>query len=76
MNKHIQIREVPEKTHRKLKMRAAEEGVSMSDYLKRLIERELQRPSWDDIEARMKKMKSVALSESTADLVRRERDAR
>lgn len=76
MNKHIQIREVPEKTHRKLKMRAAEEGLSMSEYLKRLIEREMQRPSWDDIEARMKKMKPVNLSESTADLVRREREAR
>jgi plasmid stability protein len=76
MNKHIQIREVPEKTHRKLKMRAASEGVSMSDYLKRLIERELQRPSWDDIEARMNRMKPVNLSKSTAELVRFERDSR
>jgi hypothetical protein len=48
----------------------------MSDYLKRLIERELQRPSWDDIEARMNRMKPVNLSKSTAELVRFERDSR
>jgi len=46
MNKHIQIREVPEETHRALKARAASQGLSMSDYIKRLIERELQRPDW------------------------------
>jgi plasmid stability protein len=76
MNKHVQIREISEKTHRKLKMRAAAEGLSMSDYLKRLIERDLKRPNWDEIEARMKKMKPVTLAESTAAMVRRERDCR
>lgn len=76
MNKHVQIREIPEKTHRKLKSRAAAEGMSMSDYLKRLIERDLKRPSWDEIEARMKKMKPVMLDETTAEMVRRERDSR
>ncbi len=76
MNKHVQIREIPEAIHRKLKTRAAAEGLSMSDYLRRLIERDLKRPNWDEIEARMKKMKPVTLSESTAESVRRERDSR
>lgn len=76
MNKHVQIREIPEKTHRKLKMRAAAEGLSMSDYLKRLIERDLSRPSWDEIEARMNKMAPLTLSEPAAEMVRRERDSR
>lgn len=76
MNKHVQIREIPEKTHRKLKMRAAEEGLSMSDYLKRLIERDLQRPRWSEIKARMEKLTPVELPESTAEMIRRERDAR
>jgi predicted nucleic acid-binding protein len=40
MNRHVQIREIPEEAHRKLKARAAAEGLSMSDYLKRLIELE------------------------------------
>lgn len=76
MNKHVQIREIPVDIHRKLKMRAAAEGISMSDYLKRLITQDLKRPCWDEIEARMQKMKPVILTESTADMVRRERDSR
>lgn len=76
MNKHVQIRELPEAVHRALKMRAAEEGLSMSDYLKRLIERDLKRPRWDEIRARMDKMTAIELPETTAEMIRRERDAR
>jgi len=76
MNKHVQIREIPEETHRRLKARAAEAGLSMSEYLKRLIARDLERPSWDEIKARMAKLAPVDLPESTAELIRRERDAR
>lgn len=76
MNKHVQIREIPEETHRKLKARAASEGLSMSDYLKRLIERDLKRPRWDEIDARMRKMGPIDLPESTAAMIRRERDSR
>lgn len=76
MNKHIQIREVPEKVHRKLKARAAEEGVSMSDYLKRLIERDLKQMSWDEFEARVRAMPPVTLPEPVAQMVRKERDRR
>lgn len=76
MNKHIQIREIPEKVHRSLKARAAAEGLSMSDYLKRLIERDLKRPSWDEMVKRMDALKPVKLSESTAAMIRRERDGR
>lgn len=75
MNKHVQIREISEKTHRKLKMRAAAEGLSMSDYVKRLIDRDLARPSWDDMVKRMRALDPVPLSESTAAIIRRERDA-
>lgn len=76
MNKHVQIRSLPEATHRKLKMKAAEQGLSISDYLRRLIEEELKKPSWDEIAARMRKLPPVKLPESTAEMVRRERDER
>jgi plasmid stability protein len=76
MTKHVQVRNLAEPTHRKLKMRAAEEGLSISDYLKRMIARDLKRPSWADIEARMKKLAPIALPESTAEIIRRERDSR
>jgi antitoxin FitA len=76
MNKHIQIREIPEKLHRTLKARAAEEGMSMSDYLKRLIERDLKRPSWAEMTKRMDALKPIVLSKTTAEFVRSERDGR
>jgi plasmid stability protein len=76
MNKHVQIREIPAAMHRKLKARAAEEGVSMSEYLKRLIERDLKRPNWAEIKARMNDMGPIDLKESPADMIRRERDSR
>lgn len=38
MSKMIQIRNVPDDVHRVLKVRAAEEGVSLSDYVKRDLE--------------------------------------
>ncbi len=76
MNKHVQIRELPETVHRKLKIRAAEEGLSMSDYVKRLIERDLKRPNWNAIKARMSEMGPIELSEAPAKAIRRERDSR
>lgn len=76
MNKHVQIRSLPEATHRKLKVRAAELGVSVSDFLRRLIDEELKKPSWDEIAERMRKLPPVKLSETTAAMIRRERDSR
>ncbi|MEM9705478.1 MAG: hypothetical protein AAF850_05315 [Pseudomonadota bacterium] len=76
MNKHIQIREIPEETHRALKARAAAEGLSMSDYLKRLIERDLKRPNWEQLKARMAQMEPMELPVSSVELIRQERDSR
>lgn len=33
MTKMIQVRNVPDQLHRKLKVRAAEQGISLSDYI-------------------------------------------
>jgi antitoxin FitA len=38
MSKMIQIRNVPDDVHRTLKIRAALEGISLSDYIKRDLE--------------------------------------
>jgi antitoxin FitA len=38
MSKMIQVRNVPDDVHRVLKVRAAEEGLSLSDYVKRDLE--------------------------------------
>jgi len=76
MGKHIQIREVSEATHRKLKIRATQEGMSMSDYLKRIIENDLKKPSWEEARERMKKLPPIKIQEATAQMIRRERDSR
>ncbi len=76
MNKHVQIRGVADAMHRQLKARAASEGLSISDYVRRLIEKDLKRPSWADFEERAARLKPIALPETTAQMIRRERDAR
>ena len=77
MNKYIQIREIPEETHRALKARAASEGMSMSDYLKRMIERELKRPDWASIKRRRAEMEPLDItSDEIVAMIREERDSR
>ena len=41
----IQVRDVPDTVHRTLKARAAREGMSLSDFIKRELERAAERPT-------------------------------
>lgn len=50
MAKMIQIRNVPDDVHATIKSRAAKEGMSMSDYLKRDIVRQASRPAWEQFD--------------------------
>jgi len=50
MSKMIQIRDVPDDIHRMIKARAARAGMSLSDYLKRDIERQVARPAFDEFD--------------------------
>jgi len=43
--KTVQIREIPDETYHRLAQRAAEARVSVPDYLRRLAERDVARPS-------------------------------
>lgn len=76
MNKYIQIREIPDETHRALKARAAAEGMSMSAYLKRLIEQDLKRPDWASIKARRATMTTIDVGDEAVRMIREERDNR
>jgi antitoxin FitA len=53
MSKMIQIRNVPDEVHQLLKMRAAAEGISLSDYIKRELDLITTKLSFDEIEARI-----------------------
>jgi len=72
----IQIRNVPEALHRRLKAKAALSGLSLSDLLLREIETVAAIPSVEDLRARLAALEPVAADLSAADAVRAERDGR
>lgn len=76
MSVMIQVRNVPDAIHRRLKARAAEEGVSLSDFILAELRRLAERPSRREILARIERRGAVELPEPAARLVRAERDAR
>lgn len=72
----VQIRGVPEQLHRKLKARAALAGQSLSEYLLAELKKSLERPTREELLARVKGRSRVELEESAADALRAERDSR
>ena len=58
MSKMIQIRNVPEGLHRKLKSRAALEGVSLSDYLLNEIAGIAEKPTLAELTRRIEEDKA------------------
>jgi plasmid stability protein len=76
MSTMIQIRNVPDALHRKLKSRAALAGMSLSDYLLQQIRQVAEQPTIEEMKARLAKRSTVALSVDTAEAVRAERDSR
>ena len=72
----IQLRNVPDPLHRRLKARAALEGMSLSDYLIAELRRFAERPTMAELRDRLATREPVRLRESAADAVRAERDSR
>ena len=72
----IQIRNVPDSLHRRLKARAAMEGVSMSLFALREIEKALARPSRQELLQAIREQPEVFLDRSPADVLREERGLR
>lgn len=54
MSKMIQVRNVPDELHRTLKSRAAAAGLSLSDYIKRDLEASAARPTFEEVDARVR----------------------
>ncbi len=70
MSKMIQIRDVPDDLHRKLKIRAVEEGLTLSDLLAREARRLVERPTFEQMRARLAKRARGSLKESAASIIR------
>ena len=65
----IRVRNVPHEIHCKLKARAARAGMSLSDYVLREIERSLERPTHEELLARLRSRARVEPSEPIASIV-------
>ena len=76
MSKMIQLRHVPDDLHRKLKVRAATEGLSLSDYLLQEVRRVAERPTFAELRDRLAQRNAVSPRISPARAVRAERDRR
>ena len=70
MPKMIQIRNVPDDLHGKLKARAAQRGLSLSDYLLRMAEREADTLSIEELTERIRRRGPVKRGVSAADIIR------
>jgi plasmid stability protein len=76
MAKMIQIRNVPEPVHRTLKTRAAQAGMTLSDFLLAEVEQIAKRPTIEELTERIQRRSPVAVKGSSASVIRRHRDAR
>jgi plasmid stability protein len=72
----IQLRHVPDELHRKLKARAAIEGLSLSDDLLQEVRRVAERPTLGEIRDRLARRTPVTTRVSPVRAVRTERDRR
>jgi plasmid stability protein len=75
MSTMIQIRNVPEALHRKLKARAAVAGQSLSDYLLAEIARVAALPTRVEMLERLHRRSRVTLKTPAAVVIRQERDS-
>ena len=76
MSTMIQLRNVPDELHRKLKARAAESGQSLSDFLIAEVRAIAERPTHSEMRARLLERAPARVRESAARAVRAERDNR
>ena len=74
--KTLQIRNVPDAVHRRLKARAALEGRSLSDLALAELTRSLERPTLAELVERVRQRTVAAEPPPAADAVRAERQAR
>jgi plasmid stability protein len=72
----LQIRNVPDELHRRLKARAAIEGQSLSEYALGELRRAMQQPTRRELVERVAAFERIVATESAADAVRAARDAR
>ena len=76
MSKMIQLRNVPDALHRTLKVRAAAEGVSLSDLAIRELRKFAERPALEEMRKRLETRPIRTFKRSPTEYLREERDRR
>lgn len=76
MSKMIQIRNVPDEVHRTLKVRAAQAGMTLSDYLLREVSSVASKPTLEEMVARIRRRPHARPRVDSAAALRAEREAR
>lgn len=76
MPKMIQIRDVPDEVHSTLKARAALEGMSLSDFIKRELQESASRPTMREWLERTRNAKPIPSKRPAAEVIRELRDSR
>lgn len=72
----VQVRNVPADLHRRLKARAAIEGLTMSDFVLREVRKALERPTRAELLERLRAAPVRRLRRPAADVLRAERETR
>ncbi len=76
MSKTIQVRDVSEQVHRRLKARAAEQGRSLSELVREQLDEVASRPTLGEMLERLRDDPPVDPGESSADAIWAGRDER
>lgn len=75
MSKMIQVRNVPDEVHRALKAKAALAGKSLSDWLLEELMHLAVLPSEEELLERLRGSEAFAMNQSSARILRKNRDA-
>ena len=72
--KMIQVRNVPDRLHRELVRRARRRGQTLTRHIEEILEREVERPTREEVLERIGRRKPIELDPSAAEIIRQERD--
>jgi plasmid stability protein len=70
MSKMVQVRNVPDELHRTLKIRAAQSGKTLSDYLLAELEGIAEKPTLAELAQRISHGERSEIGDSAAELIR------
>ena len=76
MSRAVQIRDVPDRVHRRLKARAAEEGRTLAELLRAELTEIAERPTLAEVLERVRGREVPSVPESAAEAVSRGRRER